>query len=82
MNGSYKSDISSVVLFLLIAEYFYTDTTIYLTALNAFDISRKSITAWCEDCNLVFDDRWTANSHKENERHTIRVSEFWITGKR
>ena len=56
--------------------------TIYILALNAFDISRKSITAWCEDCDLVFDDRWTANSHEENERHTVRISEFWITGKR
>jgi hypothetical protein len=82
MNGSYKSDISSVVISLLIVNIFIRTTTVYLLALNAFDISKKSITAWCEDCNLVFDDRWTANSHKENERHTIRVSEFWITGKR
>jgi hypothetical protein len=50
--------------------------------LNAFDVSRKRVTAWCENCNLVFDDRWTANSHGENKRHTVRISEFWITGKR
>lgn len=54
----------------------------YALALNAFDISKKSVTAWCEDCNLVFDNRWTANSHKKNEHHSVRVSEFWITGKR
>jgi hypothetical protein len=50
--------------------------------LNAFDVSRKRVTAWCENCNLVFDDRWTANSHGENKSHTVRISEFWITGKR
>lgn len=50
--------------------------------LNAFDVSKKSVAAWCEDCNLVFDNKWAANSHKENEQHTIKISEFWITGKR
>jgi hypothetical protein len=61
---------------------FIRTTIISVLTLNAFDVSRKSITAWCEDCNLVFDERWTANAHKENEGHTIKIAEFWITGKR
>jgi hypothetical protein len=31
---------------------------------------------------MVFDERWAANAHKENEGHTVKIAEFWITGKR
>jgi hypothetical protein len=50
--------------------------------MNAFDKSRKSVTAWCEDCNLVFDTRWRANEHQEEKSHRVKVMEFWITGTR
>jgi hypothetical protein len=32
-------------------------------------INRKKITAWCEECNSVFDDLTIANEHKEKEKH-------------
>jgi hypothetical protein len=30
----------------------------------------KKFTAWCEECDLVFDDLTTANEHQEKEKHT------------
>jgi hypothetical protein len=30
----------------------------------------QRITAWCEECNLVFDDPTIANEHQENEKHS------------
>jgi hypothetical protein len=50
--------------------------------MNAFDRHRKSLTAWCEDCNEVFDILWIANMHRDKKRHRIKVTEFWITGRR
>ena len=50
--------------------------------MNAFDRHRKSFTAWCEDCNEVFDVVWIANMHRDQKGHKIKVTEFWITGRR
>jgi hypothetical protein len=50
--------------------------------MNAFDKHRKSVTAWCEDCDSVFDTRWHANEHQEEKSHRVKVMEFWITGRR
>jgi hypothetical protein len=50
--------------------------------MNAFDRHRKSYTAWCEDCNEVFDKLWIANIHKDSTGHRIKATEFWITGRR
>ena len=50
--------------------------------MNAFDRHRKSYTAWCEDCNEVFDKLWIANIHQDTTGHRIKATEFWITGRR
>ena len=50
--------------------------------MNAFDKHRKSVTAWCEDCNYVFDTRWHANEHQEEKGHRVKITEFWITGRK
>jgi hypothetical protein len=50
--------------------------------LNAFDKSRISITAWCEDCECVFDNNWEVEAHRQDKGHRVRVTEFWVTGRR
>jgi hypothetical protein len=50
--------------------------------MNAFDKHRKSVTAWCEDCDCVFDTKWHANEHQEEKSHRVKVTEFWITGRK
>jgi hypothetical protein len=50
--------------------------------MNAFDKHRKSCTAWCEDCDEVFDKLWIANIHQDSTGHRIKATEFWITGRR
>jgi hypothetical protein len=50
--------------------------------MNAFDKHRKSLTAWCEDCDGVFDTRWHANKHEEEKNHKVKITEFWITGRK
>ncbi len=47
--------------------------------MNAFDRHRKKVTAWCDDCNLVFDEIGTANEHQFEKDHKIKVTEFWVT---
>jgi hypothetical protein len=49
--------------------------------MNAFDRHRRKVTAWCEDCNHVFDEIGTANDHQAQKEHKIRVTEFWVTGR-
>ena len=49
--------------------------------MNAFDKHRKSYTAWCEECNEVFDKLWIANMHSDKTGHRIKATEFWITGR-
>jgi hypothetical protein len=42
-------------------------------------INRKKFTAWCEECNKVFDDPTIANEHEEKEKHRrIRKTEYLI----
>ena len=48
---------------------------------NFDPMHRKNFTAWCEDCNEVFDVLWTANNHRDQMGHKIKVTEFWITGR-
>jgi hypothetical protein len=51
--------------------------------MNAFDKHRKSVTAWCEDCDCVFDTRWHANEHQEEKKdHRVKIMEFWITSRK
>ena len=52
----------------------------YSPDMNAFDKHRKSVTAWCEDCDRVFDTQWHASEHQEEKSHRVKVTEFWITG--
>jgi hypothetical protein len=49
--------------------------------MNAFDKHRKNFTAWCENCDEVFDVIWSANTHSDQMGHKIKVTEFWITGR-
>jgi len=30
----------------------------------------RKFTAWCEECDLVFDNLTAANEHQEKEKHT------------
>ena len=50
--------------------------------MNAFDRHKKNVTAWCQDCNDVFDEIWAANAHHDQKGHKLKVTEFWITGRR
>lgn len=50
--------------------------------MNAFDKHRKGVTAWCEDCECVFDTRWDADAHRDEKGHNVNVTEFWVTGRR
>jgi hypothetical protein len=50
--------------------------------MNAFDKHRKAVTAWCENCDCVFDTKWDAEKHQKEENHTVKVSEFLITSRR
>jgi hypothetical protein len=50
--------------------------------MNAFDKHSKSVTAWCEDCDCVFDTRWNADHHQEEKSHRVKVMEFWITSRK
>lgn len=49
--------------------------------MKAFDRHRKGFTAWCEDCDEVFDRVSVANMHRDQKGHKIKVTEFWITGR-
>jgi hypothetical protein len=50
--------------------------------MNAFDKHRKGIAAWCEECDAVFDSKWTIDIHKVEQGHkNIRITEFLITAR-
>jgi hypothetical protein len=49
--------------------------------MNAFDKQTKSVTAWCEDCNEVFDLLPLAKMHSEQKSHKVKITEFWISGR-
>jgi hypothetical protein len=50
--------------------------------MNAFDKHRKSVTAWCEDCDSVFDTKWDADLHQGEKSHKVKIMEFWITSRK
>jgi hypothetical protein len=51
--------------------------------MNAFDKHHKRITAWCEECDAVFDSKWMADAHRAESGHdNIRITEFLITARR
>jgi hypothetical protein len=50
--------------------------------MNAFDKQRKNFAAQCEDCDEVFDILPLANMHSTNKGHKIKVTEFWVIGRR
>jgi hypothetical protein len=50
--------------------------------MNAFDKHRKSVTAWCEDCDGVFDTKWDADLHQGEKSHRVKIMEFWITSRK
>ena len=43
------------------------------------DINKKKFTAWCEECDSIFEDPTVANEHQEKEKHRIRKSEYLVT---
>jgi hypothetical protein len=50
--------------------------------MNAFDKHHKNVTAWCEDCESVFDTSWAADLHVSEKNHRVKVTEFWITSRK
>jgi hypothetical protein len=50
--------------------------------MNAFDKHSKNFTAWCENCDEVFDRLSAADSHANETHHKLRITEFWITERR
>lgn len=53
-----------------------------LTSMNALDKNQRGFAAWCDDCDLVFDDKWETESHTKDSGHRVRTTEFWIIGRR
>lgn len=49
--------------------------------MNAFDKSRKHLSAWCMGCDMVFDTLFDAYFHRDKKKHSITVTEFWITNR-
>ena len=45
------------------------------------DVNREKFSAWCDICNLVFDDRNLAAEHENKTKHKITKSEFLVTEK-
>lgn len=43
------------------------------------DVRKKKFTAWCEECDLVFDDPSLANEHQDKTKHRTKVTEYLIT---
>jgi hypothetical protein len=52
------------------------------TVMNAFDKHKRNFTAHCEHCDEVFDILPLANMHSSSTGHKIKVTEFWVIGKR
>ena len=75
-----RSPIAKIIINLYYIYNFLYQILLYQN-MNAFDKHRKNLTAWCEDCNEVFDVLWTANLHRDQMGHKIKVTEFWITGR-
>lgn len=43
------------------------------------DIKNKKFAAWCEECEVVFDDASLANEHQDKTKHRIKVTEYVVT---
>lgn len=50
--------------------------------MNARDKSRIGLTAWCEECDKVFDNKWDIDLHRGDKKHKIKVIEFWTISKK
>ncbi|MDR4512547.1 MAG: hypothetical protein MRJ93_12680 [Nitrososphaeraceae archaeon] len=50
--------------------------------MNALDKNKKKCTAWCEDCEEVFDNIIDSEIHKDFKKHRIKLIEFWTISKR
>ena len=50
--------------------------------MNAFDRHSKNFTAQCEECNEVFDILPIAKMHSSTTHHKIKVTEFWVIGRK
>lgn len=50
--------------------------------MNALDKNEKGFTAWCEDCDLVFDNRRETEFHVNDSGHCVKTTEFWVIGRK
>jgi hypothetical protein len=50
--------------------------------MNAFDRHSQNFSAQCEGCDEVFDSLPIANIHSSTTNHKIKVTEFWIIGRK
>jgi hypothetical protein len=45
------------------------------------DVNRIKFSAWCDNCNLVFDNKEIATEHENNTKHKISRTEYVVTEK-
>jgi hypothetical protein len=45
------------------------------------DVNRIKLSAWCDNCNLVFDNKEIATEHENNTKHKISRTEYVVTEK-
>ena len=50
--------------------------------MNAFDRHSQNFSAQCEECDEVFDNLPIAKMHRSTTHHKIKVTEFWIIGRK
>ena len=50
--------------------------------MNAFDRHSQNFSAQCEECDEVFDNLPIAKMHSSTTHHKIKVTEFWIIGRK
>jgi hypothetical protein len=50
--------------------------------MNAFDRHSQNFSVQCEECDEVFDILPIAKMHSSTTHHKIKVTEFWITGRK
>ena len=60
-----------------IERYFYL--FVVSNDMNAFDKQNRACTAWCEDCDKVFDFKPVAEMHASEQKHRVKITEFWVT---
>jgi hypothetical protein len=53
-----------------------------LKTMNAFDRHSRNFSAQCEECEEVFDILPIAKMHSSTTHHKIKVTEFWIIGRK